>query len=184
MNIPPNPQWFAAEAAQRPGLLGALGIDWRLLLLQGAAFLLLVWFLGRFVYPVLIKAIDERQKSLESASAAAAAAEAQAARAEAAADKTLQEARRQAEDIIQTAHHEALAMQEAAEAKAKKRAEFIARQTGEQLEQTVLAARRHLLGEVRQLVAEATEKLVGQKMNSTADRRLIEQALKQSEERR
>ncbi len=179
-----NFQQFAAATTAQTGLFGALGIDWRLLLLQAVAFLLLVWFLGRFVYPVLIKAIDDRQRVLESAAEAAAKAEAQAARAETAAAKALQEARRQAEDIVKTARQEALAVQEEAQAKAGRRAEFIIRQANEQLAQNVSEARRRLILETRALLADACEKLVGQRLDSAADRRLIEKAIKQAEGKR
>ena len=44
-----------------PSILEALGINWKLLVEQGIAFLILVWILGKFVYPALIKSIDTRR---------------------------------------------------------------------------------------------------------------------------
>ena len=65
---------IAATEAE-PGLLGALGIDWKLLVIQGLAFLVLVWFLKKYVYPPLVKAIDDRQAVIEQSAKAAAEAE-------------------------------------------------------------------------------------------------------------
>ena len=50
----------AAETAN-PDVLTSLGIDWQLLVLQIVAFLILVVILGKFVYPVFVRIIDERQ---------------------------------------------------------------------------------------------------------------------------
>ncbi|NCS82941.1 hypothetical protein GW746_00790, partial [Candidatus Saccharibacteria bacterium] len=57
-----------AEATSGSGdLLSALGINWQLLIIQIVAFLLLVALLGRFVYPWLMKSVDQRQKDIEDA---------------------------------------------------------------------------------------------------------------------
>ena len=59
---------FASEAAAADkDLFSALGIDWRLLILQIIAFLILVVLLGKFVYPWLMKSVDERQAGIEAA---------------------------------------------------------------------------------------------------------------------
>ena len=66
-------QQFAAENTEASGdLLGALGIKWEMLLLQIIAFIILVWLLGKFVYPYLMKPVDKRQADIESSAKAAA----------------------------------------------------------------------------------------------------------------
>ena len=70
-------QTFAETAETDGGLFGALGIDWRLLILQIVAFLIMVWVLGKFVYPWLMKSVDERQANIEAAAKAAKKAEAE-----------------------------------------------------------------------------------------------------------
>ena len=49
----------STEAAADKDLFGALGIDWRLLVLQVVAFGILVWLLGKFVYPQLVSTIEK-----------------------------------------------------------------------------------------------------------------------------
>jgi len=56
---------LATTNAASPGLLQALGIDWKLLVEQGVGFLILVAILGKFVYPALVKAIDDRRATIE-----------------------------------------------------------------------------------------------------------------------
>lgn len=53
------------EAAASPGLFQALGIDWKLFVEQGIAFLILVLILSKFVYPALVKSIDDRRAAIE-----------------------------------------------------------------------------------------------------------------------
>lgn len=168
-----------SEVAQ-PGFLEALGIDWKLLLLQGIAFLLLVWFLNKFVFPPLVKAIDDRQATIEQGTMAAEAAKVKAAAAEADVSKMFKEARAQADQIIATAHSEATAMIEDAESKARKRADRIVGDAKAQLDQDVLAARDMLRTETRDLVALATEKIIGEKVDQKRDASLIERALKEA----
>ena len=53
--------YFAESSSASGNVFIALGIDWRLLILQIIAFLILVWLLAKFVYPWLLKQVDERQ---------------------------------------------------------------------------------------------------------------------------
>lgn len=172
---------FAAEAAasQDAGLLGALGIDWRLLLVQAVGFLILVWLLGKFVYPILIRAIDERQEAIERSSAAAKEAQVAAEKAEETTREQLHEAKAAAAEIIATAHEEASALVEEAEAKAIRRADHIIAQAEARLSTEVAEARTALRKEMVALVAEATEKVIGEKLDAKKDAVLIEQALKE-----
>src|SRR5438105_2977229 len=137
MNIVSPLVTFAAEhtpGAQNKDLFGALGIDARLLLLQGIAFLILVWALSKWVYPGLIKAIDKRQESIEAGLKASQEAQKQAEESEQKMEKTLQQARKEADDILALAHKEANSLVADAEEKAGKRAEHIVAEAKDQLD--------------------------------------------------
>jgi len=166
--------------AQSSGLFSALGIDWQLLVTQGLAFLILVFLLGKFVYPKIIAAIDAREKAIEDSVAAAGKAEAKAEAAQQEVKKLLAEARQEAGDIVATAKKEAVASIEAAEVKAKKRAEHIATEAQEQLSQEVTKARVALRQETTELVALATEKIIREKLDVARDGKLIQTALKEA----
>ena len=59
----------AAEGASSP--IKALGIDVKLLVFQIIAFTILTWLLSKYVFPILMKAVDDRQKKIDESNAAA-----------------------------------------------------------------------------------------------------------------
>lgn len=173
-------QTFAAETAtENPGLFGALGIDWRLLLIQVAAFLLLVFLLGKFVYPYLMRAIDKRQADMEAAAEAAQQAQTAAADTQAETARLMAEARKQAAEIVSTAKLEATEMVAASESKARSTAERIVADAHDQVQKDIDQAKRDLHNETIELVALATGKVLGAKIDATADENLIKDALAQ-----
>jgi len=169
------------SSEQSESLFGALGIDWRLLILQLIAFGILLWILKKFVFPYLIRAIDKREKAIAESVAAAQEAEVKAEKAEAEVEKQLKTARKEAAEIVDVAHKEAAAMVAEAEAKAKQRAEQIVSEARAQLEQDIVKARTQLRNETAELVALATEKIVRQKVDAARDKDLITTALKEAQ---
>lgn len=170
---------FAAttETAAQSGLFGALGIDWRTLLLNGVAFLIIVWVLSKFVYPILVKALDAKQSELEAAARGQREAEERLHAAEQSAAKIVGEARSSAREIVTSAKHEAQEMVKATEDKAKAQSERIAAEAREQIARDVEAARRELRSETAKLVVNATERVLGEKLDAGADARLVARSL-------
>lgn len=171
---------FAATAEPQGDLMSALGIDWRLLIIQIVAFLILVWLLGKFVYPWLMKSVDERQKGIEEAAKAAQAAQVSAAASEAETAKLLRQARKDAAEIVETAKLEATNFANETEARAKSTAEQIVTDAKTQIEREIDKARRELHDETLELIALATEKVVRKKLDKKADEALIAEALKEA----
>lgn len=167
-------------ATEKPGFFEALGIDWRLLVLQTIAFLVLLWFLGKFVYPPLTRMLEKRDEDIEAGVRAAQEAEKKADETKAEITKLLKEARREASDIVATAKEEASAAVEAADSKAKSRAEKIVADSREQIEKDVSAAKKVLHNETLSLVADATEKVLGKAIDSKVDNSVISAALKEA----
>lgn len=157
-----------------------LGIDWKVLVLQIVAFLILVWLLKKLVYPILMRSVDKRQEDIETANKLADEAKKQADDTKNQIDKLLKEAKSQANDVVQTAKQEAAAAVELAESKAKKHAESIIENAHTQLERDVIAAKKSLRNETVELVALATEKIVKTKIDRKADENLIEAAIKEA----
>ncbi len=168
------------QAAENSNLFSALGIDLRLLVLQLLAFGILLWLLGKYVYPRLMSAIDERERAINESVAAAQAAEANAEKTQAKIDKLFDDARSEAASIVETAHKESAAMVAEAENKAKLRSEQIVSDARSQLEQDINKARKQLRNETAALVATATERIVREKVDSQRDKALIESALKEA----
>lgn len=172
--------YIAAAGTASGGVFGALGIDWQMLVFQIIAFLILVWFLGKFVYPPLIKIVDKRQAQIEESAKATAAAEEKAAQTKAEMDKLLKQARAEASDIVTTAKEEATAALEKADKKAKERAERTLADAHEQIEKDIVAAKKALHNETLSLVTQATEKVLGKSVTATVDDTLVASAIKES----
>ena len=176
---------YIAETAATPeassDLFGALGIDLRLLILQIVAFLILVFLLGKFVYPWLMKQVDERQKSIEAAAKAATAAQASAAESQEQTAALLAEARTQAAEIVDTAKLEATQLLNVSEERARSTAEKIAAEAQANVKKSIEAAKRDLHNETLELIAFATEKVIHTKLDKKADAALIASALTSTE---
>jgi F-type H+-transporting ATPase subunit b len=173
-------QFANTETAAGGGdIFTTLGIDWRLLILQIVAFVILVWLLGKFVYPFLMKSVDERQAKIEESVKAAQEAEKNAESAQDEIAKLLKEARVEAKEIVATAKDEATAMVAASDEKAKSRAEKIVADAKDQLSKDVIAARKQLHNDTIELVAMATEKVVGATVTDKIDDKVIANAVKE-----
>lgn len=175
---------YIAETAVAPeasnDLFSALGIDWRLLVLQIVAFLILVFLLGKFVYPWLMKQVDERQTAIEAAAKAAIEAQASAAESHERVAELLVEARTQAAQIVDTAKLEASQMVSASEERARSTAEKIAAEAKATVEKSIENAKRELHDETLELITLATEKVIHTKLDKKTDAALIASALKES----
>ncbi|MCA9318769.1 F0F1 ATP synthase subunit B [Candidatus Saccharibacteria bacterium] len=169
----------AAEEASG-NVLDSLGIDPKLFVFQLIAFLLLLWLLNKYVFPVLMKAVDERQKTIDESLQAAHDAEKQAAEAEAKIEAMLKKARGEAADIVTTAKDEAGALVTKAEERSKAQAQRIVDDAQSTIAKEVIAARKALHNETIELVAQATEKVVGKTLDGKIDNKLIEASLNHS----
>lgn len=173
---------FAAEEASG-GLLGALGIDGRLFVTQLIAFLVLLAILRKWVYPPIIRSIDKRQESLDATVKEAAEARKALEKAESKADDILVAARKEADALIARSSEASANAILAAETKAKERAEQIVADARVTLDGDLRKAQALLKKEAVSLVAAATERVIGEKVDAAKDAKLIENALKREAER-
>lgn len=171
-------QLAAAESGSN--IFTALGIDLRMLIFQIVAFLVLVWVMGKYVYPILIKTIDARQNQIEEGVKAAADAEKKAEDMKAEVANLLKQARSEASDVVATAKEEAAALVEKAEARAKERADKTIQAAHEQIEKDIIAAKKALHNETLDLVALATEKVIGKTVSAKVDEGVISAAVKEA----
>jgi F-type H+-transporting ATPase subunit b len=171
---------YLASAAAEPAsgdILGSLGIDWQVLLLQIIAFAVLVLILAKFIYPQISAMLDRRDQVIDEAIKAAKDSESRAAAAEAETTKLLETAKKQADDIVGTARKESADLMTESEFEAKKKADSIIRSAQADLTKEVESARQALRQEALDLVATATEKVAAVKLDDD-DSRLVEKTLK------
>lgn len=167
----------SAAAGEQPNLLGSLGIDWTLLVLQTIAFLLLLVILSKFVFPVLSRMLEKREQLIEDSIQAAADAEKHAVEAEAKLDRMLKDARKQADETIASAKQEAAQLLSDADAKSRARAEQVVADTEAEIRKEVAAARSMLREEALSLVSEATEKVLKKAVTRPVDARIVSEAI-------
>jgi F-type H+-transporting ATPase subunit b len=166
-----------AETVEKD-FFSVLGIDWQLLIIQTVAFLVLLWFLAKFVYPPLTRMLEKRDEAIEAGVRAASEAEKKAASAQEETAKLLKKARKEASEIVATAKDEAAATAASADAKAKERTERLIADAHAQVEKDVVAARKALHNETIELVAMATEKVIGKTINAKVDGDIIASSVK------
>ncbi len=168
-----------AEVADE-GIMGAFGVDVPTLIFQGIAFLLLVFVLGKWVFPVFLAAVDRREQSINESLKAADEARSAADDANRDVAKLLKEARAEAGEIVSTAKKEASMMAQDAETKARAKTEALMAASVDEIEKEVLAAKKMLRSETLDLVALATEKVAGKAVSEAVDTGMIETALKEA----
>ncbi|HJP81550.1 MAG TPA: F0F1 ATP synthase subunit B [Candidatus Saccharimonadales bacterium] len=162
------------------GFFEALGIDWTLLVIQTVAFLVLLWFLAKFVYPPLSRMLEKREADIEAGVKAAHEAEKKADAANEETSKLLKQARKDAAAIVATAKEEAAAVVSAAESKSKERADRLIEDAEQEISKSVEAARKTLHNETIELVAQATEKVIGKAVDAKVDDTMIKNAIKEA----
>lgn len=171
----------AETMAEGGGLLGALGIDVRLLIIQAIAFLILLFALSKFVYPAISGMLDKREAMIREGLEAAERAEVKATKANEQVDKLLSEARKQANEVISLAKDEAALIVEDANKNAAKQTERMLERASGEIEKEIASARKALRDETIDLVARATEKVVGGAMTDAIDKKVVAAALKDAE---
>jgi F-type H+-transporting ATPase subunit b len=142
-------------------------------------FLVMLAILARYVYPEVVKLAEARQRAV-----AEQLAEAEKARTEA--EARLKEAQAKLEDARKTAQGVIDAAAKSGEqlrAESKEKAEDEARRISESARKEIEAERDRALqsvrGEVAGLVVAATEKVIGETLDGTKHRQLIERAIEE-----
>ena len=170
---------MAATEAASPGIAESLGIDWRLLIVQSIAFLILLFVLSKFVYPVLSSMLDKREATIREGIKAAEEAGHKADAAKAEVDEMLEAARKQARELLATAKSEAESVVESANVSAAERTDRMISDAKSQIEQDITSAKKALRDETLNLVALATEKVVGKAVTPDVDKKVIASAIEE-----
>ena len=174
-------QFANSGASEKAGLFDSLGIDWALLAFQTVAFLILLFVLRKFVYPPMMEMLVKREKDLKAADAAAKSAKENADRAEEMTAEMMRKARAQASDIVASAREEATEVVEEAAKKATAKSEALIKEAHNTIAQEIENAKKHPHNSTLELVAEATGKVLGEKIDAKKDTKLISEALEEAE---
>lgn len=169
-----------AAHGESSDLFASLGIDWKMLMFQIIAFALLLWVLNKFVFPVIVKAIDDREAKIAEGQRLAEEAAERAATAQDDIAAMMKKAKRDAAEIINDAKDQAAKLAADSDKKAKERAERIAQAAHDDIAREVANAKKALHNETIELVALATEKVAGKAVTKSVDEKAISDAIKEA----
>jgi F-type H+-transporting ATPase subunit b len=161
---------LASDAA---GLLTVNGT----LIAEIIAFILMVLILAKWVYPVIIRVAEAREKTIAAGLKAAEESEKRLAEVKEQVAQLLDEAKAQAREILSQAQREASAEAEEARAKAKADAEAIVERARGEIGVERDRAIQEIRAEMSSLVIAATEQVLGEVIDAKTHQRLIDQAL-------
>ena len=145
------------------------------LLGQMITFAILIWFSVKFIWPPLIKAIEERQQKIAEGLAAADNAQKNLAQADAKVADELKTARAKANEIIEQAHQRANALIDAAKADAIAEGARQKALAEAEIEAAANRAKEELRKQVSLLAVSGAEKLLKREINANDQKALIDE---------
>ncbi|MCW1907746.1 MAG: F0F1 ATP synthase subunit B [Candidatus Saccharibacteria bacterium] len=170
---------FAAEeAAASDSPLAALGVDARSLIFQLLTFVLVFLVLQRFAFKPISRLLAERRKTIDEGVRAGQELAKERAKLEKQYAETVKEARHEADKIVANAHKEAREVVREAEKTAARKADTIISDAEVKIGEETARAKKALEKDIVSLVSEATEALVGEKVDPKKDAALIDKILK------
>jgi F-type H+-transporting ATPase subunit b len=159
-------------------LIKTFHIDIKLIIAQAVNFGIVLLVLWKFAYKPILKTLNDRSSKIEKGIKDAENSGVKLAEMEKKEKEVLLEAREEAQKIIQQSEKTALRNAKDLEIAAKVQSEKALEDAKKQIEQEKNKAVKEAKSEIAQLVMSATEKIIGEKMNGTKDKELIEKSLK------
>lgn len=170
---------FAAETSSSESGIGAFNVNLKGFVFQLITFLIVLLVLKRWVFPKLVSTLEARRAALEQSLTDARKTREALSRAEEEAVKLLSQARAQADQALADAGAQAKEVIAKAEADAEVRTSRLLDEARAQIDQERAKLRQELKDELTGLVVDTTQKILGAKVDSKEDRRLIEQSIKE-----
>lgn len=169
--------YFAAETADGSPL-AALGVDFRSLVFQLITFLLVFLILKRFAFKPITKMLAQRRQVIEDGVKMGQRMEKEKANLDSEVVKVMRDARTEADKIIGNAQKEAREIIREAEKVGQRKVDTMISDATGRIDEETEQAKRRLEKEIVELVSEATETIVEEKVDPEKDAKLIEKALK------
>lgn len=163
--------------AEEAGGIAALGIDPLAILAQAITFLLLFWIIKKFALEKIVATLEARRKTIDDGVRLGFKMEAEHAALEEKIDQQLRETRVEADRIISEAHKESGEIIKEAEKTAGHKVETMLEDARAKTKEDMKRARKELERDIVGLVADATEVIIGEKLDARKDAGLIDKAL-------
>ncbi|OUU38046.1 MAG: F0F1 ATP synthase subunit B [Cellvibrionales bacterium TMED49] len=141
---------------------------------QMVTFAIFVWFCMKFVWPVILSAMEERQEKIAQGLAAADQAIRDLADAKSTATNQMQIAKREAADIIDQANKRAAQIIEGAKVQALEEGDRLKQAAKAEIQQDFNRAKEELRAAVAELTIIGAEKVLQKSVNSDTHRELVD----------
>lgn len=158
--------------------IGALGLNLSAFLIQLGTFVIAFLVLRKWAFRPILNVLKERREMIEKGVSLGEKMQKEQAEMEQKVAKALRDARDEADKIIADASSRGRQVITEAESKAKEKSEMILTSAEERIDQDMKAARIKLEKELAGLVADATEMIIGEKVDAQKDASLIDKALR------
>ncbi len=172
-----NTTYFADQSSG----LGAFGVNFQALIIQMLTFLIVYLVLRKYAFKPILKVLKERRDTIEAGLKLGAEMQKKNDELNAKTEELLHKAQKDADKLISDSRDEAKAIVSESEEAAKAKAEGILNDANRTIEQNTLKAKKKLEKELVGLISEATEALVGEKIDSEKDSKIIDGILKGKE---
>ncbi len=168
---------FAAE--ETASGISTLGVSLSSLIIQLVTFLLAIFLLKKFAVKPIVKLLEERRTVIEDGVSLGHKMEKEQARLEQKSAEIVREARHEADRIIGDGQKEAREILREAEKVGKRKSDVMVADAEVRIKEESHQAKRRLEKDIAGLVSEATEVVVGEKVDSKRDDEIIEKAVKE-----
>jgi F-type H+-transporting ATPase subunit b len=142
---------------------------------EAAEFLIFIWFCKRFIWPWLMRKIEERQKLIADGLAEAERGRSSLADAQKQTEVLLRDARAHAQEIVISAEKSASQRIEESKAQAKAEGERLVATAKAQIEQEVQSAKQQLRQQVATLAVAGAEKILRREVDAKAHADMLNQ---------
>ena len=168
---------FAETAAEEKTGIAVLGIDPKVILLQAGTFFLLYMIIRKFALKKIVTTLEQRRQTIDKGVELGIEMQKQKELFDEKFKEMQHEARAHADQIIAEANKEAGEILKAGELSATDKIETMMQDASARIEREMEKARKDLRSEMLSLVADATETIIGEKLDEKKDASLIERAL-------
>jgi F-type H+-transporting ATPase subunit b len=158
--------------------IGALGISASAFVIQLVTFIFVYLLLRKFAFKPIIKLLENRRKVIEDGVRMGEKLAKEQAKFETKLAETMRQAREEADHIIATGHKEAREVVREAEKTAQRKADSILADAEVRISEESERAKRALEKDIVGLVSEATEAIVGEKVDTKKDAEIIDKIIK------
>ena len=146
---------------------------------QLLAFILFVWFCIRYVWPPMLQILEEREKEVADGLEAASRGRRELEEANVRREAIVDEAKKEAADLVSQAGQRANQMVEDAKTQAQEEADRIKASANADLEQATKKAREEIRSEVSALIVAGAEKVLGSEIDKEKNAAIIEEISKE-----